>query len=82
MSDLTKIPGIGRNMDQHLKNIGFATIASLAGQNPQELYERDCAYQGCSVDRCVLYVYRLAVYYAEHNGELPPDKQNWWDWKE
>ena len=29
----------------------------------------------------VLYVYRLAVHYAEH-GSCPPDKQNWWDWKD
>ena len=40
-----------------------------------------CLSQGCQVDRCVLYVYRLAVHYAEH-GQCPPDKQNWWDWKD
>ncbi|WP_442761668.1 helix-hairpin-helix domain-containing protein [Pseudolactococcus chungangensis] len=34
------------------------------------------------LDRCVLYTYRLAVTYANHNGELPADKQNWWDWKD
>ena len=48
---------------------------------PEELYRRDCLSQGCQVDRCVLYVYRLAVHYAEH-GQCPPDKQNWWDWKD
>ena len=47
----------------------------------QALYQKECLVQGCQVDRCVLYVYRLAVYYAEH-GECPPDKQNWWDWKD
>ena len=33
------------------------------------------------VDRCALYVYRLAVYYAEH-GSWPADRLNWWDWKD
>jgi hypothetical protein len=29
-----------------------------------------------------LYCYRLAVYYADHGGKLPPDKQNWWNWND
>jgi hypothetical protein len=82
VTDLTKIPGIGKNMAQHLQNIGYTTIASLAGQDPEEIYLRDCAYQGCYVDRCVLYAYRLAVHYADNGGDLPPDKQNWWNWKD
>jgi hypothetical protein len=24
----------------------------------------------------------LAVHYADNNGQLPPDKQNWNDWKD
>ncbi len=80
-SELQKIPGVGPNMARRLERIGCLTLDSLKGQNPEELYRRDCLTQGCQVDRCVLYVYRLAVYYAEH-GECPPDKQNWWDWKD
>ena len=80
-SELQKIPGVGPNMAKHLERIGCPTLDSLRGQNPEELYRRDCLSQGCQVDRCVLYVYRLAVYYAEH-GECPPDRQNWWDWKD
>jgi hypothetical protein len=29
-----------------------------------------------------LYVYRLAVHYANNDGDLPQDKSNWWDWKD
>ena len=65
-SDLQVIPGIGKNMAQH----------------PEEIYLKDCVNKGEKVDRCALYVYRLAVHYANHEGVLPQDKQNWWDWKD
>ncbi|MEY8318879.1 helix-hairpin-helix domain-containing protein [Oscillospiraceae bacterium 50-58] len=80
-SELETIPGVGANMARHLERIGCPTLDSLKSQDPEELYRRDCLSQGCQVDRCVLYVYRLAVHYAEH-GSCPPDKQNWWDWKD
>ena len=80
-SELEAIPGVGVRMARHLERIGCPTLESLRGQDPEELYRRDCLSQGCQVDRCVLYVYRLAVHYAEH-GQCPPDKQNWWDWKD
>lgn len=38
MSDLKKIPGIGKNMEQHLHNIGIQCIEDLKGKNPEELY--------------------------------------------
>lgn len=79
--ELETIPGVGPRMARHLERIGCPTLESLRGQDPEELYRRDCLSQGCQVDRCVLYVYRLAVHYAEY-GSCPPDKQNWWDWKD
>jgi hypothetical protein len=81
-SDLTKIPGIGVNMAEHLTRAGFPTIESLKGQNPDDIYAADCHAQGVAVDRCALYCYRLAVHYANHDGLLPEGKRNWWDWKD
>jgi hypothetical protein len=69
-------------MARHLIAAGHPTIASLKGQNPDDVYARDCVAQGMAVDRCALYCYRLAVYYADHDGRLPEDRQNWWDWKD
>lgn len=54
----------------------------MKGNSPDDIYAADCLAQGVTVDRCALYCYRLAVYYADHDGQLPPDKQNWWDWKD
>ena len=74
-SELESIPGVGPSLAKRLEQIGCPTL------DPEELYRRDCLVQGCAVDRCVLYVFRLAVHYAEH-GQCPPGKQNWWDWKD
>ena len=82
MTDLTKIPGIGKNMAQHLMDAGYPDIQSLQRQNPEEIYTKDCLLKGARVDRCALYCYRLAVCYADNGGQMPPDKQNWWDWKD
>ena len=81
-TDLVKIPGVGVNMADHLIKAGYPDIASLKGQNPEEVYARDCLAQGVTVDRCALYCYRLAVHFANNGGELPPGKQNWWNWKD
>ncbi|MCL1965429.1 MAG: helix-hairpin-helix domain-containing protein [Firmicutes bacterium] len=81
MTDLTKIPGVGKNMARHLMNAGYPDIESLKGQDPEAVYTKDCLFQGVQVDRCALYCYRLAVHYADHDGQLPKGKQNWWNWK-
>ena len=83
-TDLTQIPGIGEKMAQHLINIGYPDIGSLKGQDPQEIYVKHYLHNGVGNQscRCVLYCYRLAVCYADNDGQLPPDKQKWEDWKD
>lgn len=68
-------------MERHLNNIGILCIEDLKGKDPEDLYHRDCLYKGFQDDRCVLYVYRCAVYYAEHE-KRDPKKLNWWYWKD
>ncbi len=79
--DLRKIPGVGEKMERHLKNIGINCIADLKGKDPEQLYYLDSLQKGFLDDRCVLYVYRCAVYYAEHE-QHDPEKLKWWYWKE
>lgn len=78
--DLRQIPGIGPNMAEHLNLIGIDRVEQLAGRDPEALYRADCDAHGCHVDRCVLYVYRLAVYYAENEAH-EAEKLKWWNWK-
>lgn len=80
-TELQQIPGVGVAMEQDLIRLGYHTIQSLKGQKPEEMYQRQCKIQGCQLDRCVLYVYRCAVYYAE--TPCPdPKKLKWWNWKD
>lgn len=79
--DLKKIPGVGKNMEQHLNNIGIHRIEDLRGKDPEELYAQDCIQKGFQEDRCVLYVYRCAVYFAEHE-QHETEKLKWWYWKD
>ena len=83
MGELRQIPGVGKQMEQDLLALGYTNVASLRGADPQELYERECIRKGEQVDRCVLYVYRCAVYYAN----TPPEKREpellkWWNWQD
>lgn len=80
-NDLKNIPGVGKNMEQHFFNIGIFTIDDLIGKNPEELFLKDCSVKGFQDDRCVLYVFRLAVYYA-NNSVREPEKLKWWKWKD
>lgn len=81
MSDLRKIPGIGSEMEKDLIKLGYSTVDSLIGANPEEMYDRICELSGCIVDKCVLYVFRCAVYFAE-NEHHEPEKLKWWNWKD
>lgn len=80
-NDLKRIPGIGKKIEQHLFHIGIKTIDDLKGKDPEDLYLRDSLYKGFQDDRCLLYVYRLAVYYAE-NDSHEAEKLKWWYWKD
>lgn len=80
-TDLQKIPYVGKETEQDLRLLGFDSIASLKGADPEKMYEKECALKGVKVDRCQLYVYRMAVYYAE-NEVHDPEKLKWWNWKD
>ena len=80
-TDLTKIPGFGKKMAQRLIDIGYPDIDSLKGQNPEEIFEKDCINHSEKVCSCVLYCYRLAVAYAD--GTINnPEKLKWHNWKD
>jgi len=81
-TNLTQIPGIGEKMAKHLIDAGYPTIESLKGQDPNEVYAKNIFNRGVKSCRCSLYCYRMAVCYADNDGQLPPEKQNWWDWKD
>jgi hypothetical protein len=81
LKTLQTIPGIGKAGSEDLWNLGIRRVTDLRGQDPQTLYDKHCLQQGKQVDRCVLYVFRCAVYYAS-NDTHDPELLKWWNWKD
>ena len=81
LKELRKIPGVGKEIAEDLWNLGIRHIADLRGKNPEMLYQRLCKIQGTTIDRCMLYVLRCAVYYASHKTHKP-ELLKWWNWKD
>ncbi|MCJ7855197.1 helix-hairpin-helix domain-containing protein [Lachnospiraceae bacterium NSJ-143] len=80
-TDLRNIPGVGQTIEQDLINIGINSVNDLCGADPEELYIKDALFKGQKSDRCLLYVFRLAVYFAE-NDIHDEEKLKWWYWKD
>ena len=81
MQDLTTIPGVGNRTKKSLNDIGINYVEDLIGKNPEELYQKDSTEKGFNEDKCQLYLFRMAVYYAE-NKIHDKDKLKWWYWKD
>ena len=77
---LRSIPGVGIATEGDLHALGVDDVDRLVRADPEELFARLCAHHGGSSDRCNLYVYRCAVYYAE--GGREPELLKWWNWKD
>jgi hypothetical protein len=79
--ELQAIPGVGPSIAADLRSLGIERIADVAKADPQALYERLCRRTGVKHDRCVLYTFRCAVYYASRPVH-DPGKLKWWNWKD
>ena len=83
IKELTIIPGVGKSLATDLWNIGIQSVADLKGKNPEVLYDLSNHYAGAIQDRCVLYVFRCAVYFADTLKEDQESEQlKWWNWKD
>lgn len=79
--DLRRIPGVGPAVAQDLWGLGIRRVDDLRGRDPQALYDELCRQAGMHVDRCMLYVFRCAVYFAETPDPVP-ERLDWWWWKD
>lgn len=81
LKQFRRIPGVGKVIAQDLWKMGFRSVQELKERDPEELYRMHCALRGELVDRCMLYVFRCAVYYASHSS-YDPELLKWWNWKD
>lgn len=79
--NLTQIPGVGPKIAADFRLLGIREPADLRGRDPQSLYDDLCRRKHARVDRCVLYVFRCAVYFASESRP-DPELLKWWNWKD
>ena len=80
IANLSRIPGVGPSIAADLYLLGIRDVTELRGRNPEALYAAMCREAG-QQDRCLLYVFRCAVYYA--SAAAPePEMLKWWNWKD
>ena len=77
---LESIPGVGPSIGRCLRDLGVRQVADLHGADPEQLYRDLCELRGAHIDRCVLYVFRCAAYYASSRVH-DPELLKWWNWK-
>ncbi len=80
-SELETIPGVGKSIAKDLQQLGIHKISDLKDKDPEKLYDRLCKKMGAPVDRCMLYVFRCAVYFVSHANH-DRKKLQWWYWKD
>lgn len=78
---LQSIPGVGKSLSKDLVDLGYQNVNDLKDENPETMYQNLMQIRGCHIDRCVLYVFRCAVYYADHPSH-DPELLKWWNWKD
>ncbi|MFA5890443.1 MAG: helix-hairpin-helix domain-containing protein [Actinomycetota bacterium] len=77
--ELQAIPGVGPSLSKDLHDLGVRQVSDLTKRDPQVMYEDLCDLRNTHQDRCVLYVFRCAVYYAR-NSDRDPELLKWWNW--
>ena len=79
--NLLSIPGVGPKIANLLNELDIRKVSDLKKRSPKDLYRKLENIRGKHIDRCVLYTFRCAVYYA-NNDRHDPDKLKWWFWKD
>lgn len=83
IKELMEIPGVGKSIATDLVNIGIRSISDLRAKDPHLLYDASNRFAGSVQDKCLLYVFRCAVYFAETpERKRDREKLKWWNWKD
>lgn len=81
LQSFQEIPGVGKSIAHDLWDLGLRSVEDLQRKDPDVLYHQLCKLRGTHIDRCVLYVFRCAVYYASEDHH-DPALLKWWNWKD
>ncbi|MDR3742026.1 MAG: helix-hairpin-helix domain-containing protein [Terracidiphilus sp.] len=82
MSDdrqLKDLSGVGPATIADLRLLGIHSVAELALQDGDALYDRLCRRTGTTHDICCLDVFHCAIAQAR-DAHLPKEQKKWWYW--
>ena len=79
LQSFQSIPGVGPSIARDLWDLGLRTPAQLKRKDPERLYQQLCRLRRAHIDRCMLYVFRCAHYYASRTRH-DPRLLLWWNW--
>jgi hypothetical protein len=79
LRELQQIPGVGKKIAEDLWTLGIRSVHDLKDNDPEALYRTN--HKDAQIDRCMLYVFRCAVYYASTKSH-DPELLKWWNWKD
>lgn len=79
---LQAMPNIGPSIALDLWDLGIRAQADLKGRSAQQMFEEIRDLRGGTMDRCMLYVLRAVVYYAQNEGKVEKEKLAWWNWSD
>jgi predicted RecB family nuclease len=83
IKELSTIPGVGNSIANDLWNINIKRISDLENLSPEYIYNLSNQRAGRVQDRCLLYVFRCAIYFINTPKKLQEsDKLKWWNWKD
>ncbi len=81
LNEFKQIPGVGDKISEDMYNMGLRGKDDLKNRSPELLYAKLCKLQKTKVDRCMLYVFRTAVYFVS-NDVHEPELLKWWNHKD
>ena len=79
LRQLRDLEGVGPATMRDFEDLGIRSVGHLAGEEPQQLYDRLCRIKGVRIDICCLDVLTCAVAQAR-DPKLPAARRKWWYW--
>jgi hypothetical protein len=80
LKEFQTIPGVGKSIANDFYLLGFRKLNDIKNKDPERLYEQYCKKVSTNVDKCLLYVFKCAVYYTS-NKSHDQKLLLWWNWK-
>lgn len=78
-TDFQQLISVGPAIDRDFHLLGIRSVAQLAKQNPEKMYDKLRRLTGQHQDICCLDVFRAAVAQAR-DPQLPAEQCQWWYW--